>query len=397
MEKSKNANGSFSIKDADKRLQVLFEISNAVNSTTNLDELYVAIHKSLDKILKVNNFYIGKYDKINDTMAFPYCVDNVDKNPGPIMNFSKTNSLTRKVIEKKKPIIFYKEDLVKEAVIGTVPKIWLGAPLIVKKKVIGVIAIQDYISEDAYHKADLDILNSVSQHIAIALERKENDDTLREQGEILEKILESSPVGIALIENRVFKWVNNEIVKIYGYDSKKDFENKSVEMIYASKDDYERAGEIIRREFKEKAKVDFEYKNIKKDRSMFPAHIVLNSADNKDPLAWTIASITDMTEQKATEKEKIENEKLQGVLEMAGAVCHELSQPLQTILGYSELLVMDSDDDLINFDKSLDTIIDQANRIGKITKKLSGITKYQTIDYAGKTKIFDIWESDKDS
>ena len=107
-----------------------------------------------------------------------------------------------------------------------------------------------------------------------------------------------------------------------------------------------------------------------------------------------------MTEQKAAEQEKIENEKLQGVLEMAGAVCHELSQPLQTILGYSELLVMDindENDDMISFDKSLDTIIDQANRIGKITKKLSGITKYSTIDYAGSTKIFDIWEPDKDS
>ena len=397
MNKSKKADSSFSIKDADKRLQVLLEIANAVNSTTNLDELYKVIHKSLGKILKVDNFFIAKYDKKKDLVYAPYYIDQMDKIPGPILNFSKTPSLTRKVIETKEPIILFKEDLEKEELIGAIPKIWLGAPLIVKSKVIGAIAIQDYTSENAYHQGDLDILNSVSQHIAIALERKENDDTLREQGEILEKILESSPVGIALIENRVFKWVNNEIVKIYGYESKKDFENKSVEMIYASKEDYDKAGAIIKREFKEKEKVDFEYNQIKKDKSIFPAHIILNGADQNDPLAWTIASITDLTEQKDAEQEKIENEKLQGVLEMAGAVCHELSQPLQTILGYSELLVMDDNDDMINFDKSLDTIIDQANRIGKITKKLSGITKYQTIDYAGSTKIFDIWESGKDS
>jgi PAS domain S-box-containing protein len=397
MSKSKKVNSSFTIKDADKRLQVLFEIANAVNSTSNLDELYKVIHRSLGKILKVDNLYIGKYDEKKDIMTFPYLVDCEDKDPEPILNFSKTKSLTRKVVETKKPMIFYANDLANETIVATPPKVWLGAPLIVKNKVIGAIAIQNYISENAYHQGDLDILNSVSQHIALALERKENDDTLREQGEIIEKILESSPIGIALIENRVFKWVNNEIVKIYGYESKKDFENKSVEMIYASKEDFERVGEIIRRECKEKGKVDFEYNQIKKDKSIFPAHIVLNSADNDDPLAWTIASVTDLSEQKAAEQEKIENEKLQGVLEMAGAVCHELSQPLQTILGYSELLVMDNDDDMISFDKSLDTIIDQATRIGKITKKLSGITKYQTIDYAGSTKIFDIWESDKDS
>lgn len=388
----------FNIDDADKRLQVLFEISNAVNNTTNLDELYKAIHKSLGKILKVDNIYIGKYDKKEDVLTFPYFVDHETEHPGFIPNFISIPSLTRNVINEKKPILFNKEDLKKKGAIGVIPKIWLGAPLIVKNNVIGIIAIQDYTSEDTYQQRDLDILNSVSQHIALAIERKENDDTLKEQGEILEKILESSPVGIALIENRVFKWVNNEIVKIYGYDSKEDFENKSVEMVYGSKEDFIKAGEIITRACRKKAKADFEYNHVRKDKSSFPAHIVINSADNKDPLAWTIVSITDMTEQKAAEKEKIENEKLQGVLEMAGAVCHELSQPLQAILGYSELLVMDNDDgNMVNFDKSLDTIIDQAVRIGKITKKLSGITKYQTIDYAGSTRIFDIWEQDKDS
>ena len=398
MGKSKKTNDSFNIKDADKRLQVLFEISNAVNSTTNLDELYKAIHKSLGKILNVENLYIGKYDDKNNAMTFPYHVDNTDKNPGQILDFNDTSSLTRKVIETKKPIIFYKEDLEKEDIVGISPKIWLGAPLIVKNRVFGAIVIQDYVSENAYHQRDLDILNSVSQHIALALERKENNDTLKEQGEILEKILESSPVGIALVENRIFKWVNNEIVKIYGYKSKKDFENKSVEMIYASKEDYEKAGERIKAECQKKGKADFEYNQIRKDKTIFPAHIILNSADNEDPLAWTIASITDLSEQKAAEQEKIEHEKLQGVLEMAGAVCHELSQPLQTILGYSELLMMDNiDDDTSSFHKSLDTIIDQTTRIGKITKKLSGITKYKTVNYAGSTKIFDIWESEKDS
>ncbi|MCK5311872.1 MAG: GAF domain-containing protein [Desulfobacteraceae bacterium] len=398
MGKSKKTNSSFSIKDADKRLQVLFEISNAVNSTTNLDELYKVIHKSLEKILKVDNLYICKYDIKKDVMVLPYYIDTKDKNPELISNFSKTPSLTRKVIETKKPIIFYREDLEKEEVIGITPKIWLGSPLIVKNRVIGAIVVQDYISEDVYKKEDLYILNSVSQHIALAIERKENDDTLKEQGEVLEKILESSPVGIALVENRTFKWVNNEIVKIYGYKSKKDFENKSVEMIYPSKEDYKKAGEIIKSECSKNGKADFEYNHVRKDKTIFPAHIILNSADRKDPLSWTIASIKDLSEQKVAEQEKIEREKFQGVLEMAGAVCHELSQPLQSILGYSELLIMESnDDDMTNFNKSLDTIIEQTTRIGKITKKLSGITKYKTIDYAGDTKIFDIWEAEKNS
>ncbi len=41
------------------------------------------------------------------------------------------------------------------------------------------------------------------------------------------------------------------------------------------------------------------------------------------------------------QKEMREREKLQGLLEMAGAVCHELNQPLQVVSGFSEMLLMD--------------------------------------------------------
>ena len=40
-----------------------------------------------------------------------------------------------------------------------------------------------------------------------------------------------------------------------------------------------------------------------------------------------------------------EKEKLQGVIEMAGAVCHELNQPLQVVSALSELLIMDVEND----------------------------------------------------
>ena len=38
-------------------------------------------------------------------------------------------------------------------------------------------------------------------------------------------------------------------------------------------------------------------------------------------------------------------EKLQGVIEMAGAVCHEMNQPMQVVLGISELLLLNKLED----------------------------------------------------
>lgn len=59
-------------RNVDITIQVLFEISNAVTGTDNLDELYASIHISLNKILNLENFAIAIYHKEKDSMTFPY-------------------------------------------------------------------------------------------------------------------------------------------------------------------------------------------------------------------------------------------------------------------------------------------------------------------------------------
>jgi len=82
-------------------------------------------------------------------------------------------------------------------------------------------------------------------------------------------------------------------------------------------------------------------------------------------------------------------EKLQGVLEMAGAVCHELNQPLQSISGYSELLLLDMNEDDTKY-QTLQKIKIQVDRVAQLTQKIMKITRYQSKPYAGKSRIIDI-------
>jgi len=387
-------------RDLAGTIEVLFEISDAVTRTRDLDDLYRVIHKSLDKILNVNNFYIALLDEERDAVFFPYHVDEMDDDLEEILNFSREPACTGKVIKNRSPMIFYEQDILNLAremgkrPLCTVAKIWLGAPLIVKNRVIGAMAIQDYNSATAYQEQDLVLLNSISQHVALAIERKEAEEKIKDQRRIMEKILESSPVGIALVQNRKFKWVNAEMVQMFGYGDKEEIQNNSVRMVYSATRDYDYAGQAIYDSLMTHGTADYEIDVVKKDGTLFPAHIRINCTDNDDPMAWTIATVTDISQRKAVEEETYERERLQGVLEMAGAVCHEINQPLQAILGYSELLLLGPEPDIAK--KNLDSIKSQASRLGEITKRLSNITRYKTIEYPGNTKIVDIWGSDGD-
>ncbi|MCP3875324.1 MAG: response regulator [Desulfobacteraceae bacterium] len=83
-----------------------------------------------------------------------------------------------------------------------------------------------------------------------------------------------------------------------------------------------------------------------------------------------------------------EKEKFHGVLEMAGAVCHEMNQPLTVIMGLSEILLGDLPDDNSHADVLL-KIKGQAFRLGEITKKLMSVTQYKTKKYL-KRDIIDL-------
>ncbi len=83
-----------------------------------------------------------------------------------------------------------------------------------------------------------------------------------------------------------------------------------------------------------------------------------------------------------------ERERLQGVLEMAGAICHELNQPLQIVSGHCEILMMDMKKNAPHY-KTVETIKTNITRLGKLTQKIMQITSYQSKPYL-KQKIIDI-------
>lgn len=103
----------------------------------------------------------------------------------------------------------------------------------------------------------------------------------------------------------------------------------------------------------------------------------------------SVGVMLDLTEKNRATRDRLQKERLQGVLEITGAVCHEMSQPLQTILGHTELSLSNISPDNPAY-LSLTKISRQVDRMAAITHKLQNITRYETMDYDSSTKIIDI-------
>jgi len=182
--------------------QVLFNISNAVNTTSNLDELYKSIHQSLGRIIDVTNFWIGFYNKEKDSLTFNYIVDTIDK-PEKFMeltNISAPNSSSHAgfVIRSGKPVLHTKEQFIEELKMRgldplfTISAIWLGVPLKIKDEVIGVMAVHSFTNPNLYNQKDAEVMLSVSEQIALAIEKKRTEEALKESVESYRKAKEAA-------------------------------------------------------------------------------------------------------------------------------------------------------------------------------------------------------------
>ncbi len=104
-----------------------------------------------------------------------------------------------------------------------------------------------------------------------------------------------------------------------------------------------------------------------------------------------VAVLYDLTDKNRAAQDRLQKEKLEGVLETTGAVCHELNQPLQAASGYTEILAAQLDGHKAV--AYIEKVVAQLDRMRDITDKLQGITRVEVTEYAGDTKIIDIHKS----
>ncbi|HEY6626392.1 MAG TPA: GAF domain-containing sensor histidine kinase [Ignavibacteriaceae bacterium] len=163
----------------EKLRQIISEILEASNSEKNLSDLFKFIHTCIKKLMKADNFYIAYYKKDSALLTFPYFVDEEDTDSSA-KKLGK--GLTEYVLRTGKSALVdleMDEELRRRGeieLIGPQSPIWLGVPLKIMDKTIGVMVVQDYSNPNTYSLSEQKILDVISYPISRAIERKMMDE-----------------------------------------------------------------------------------------------------------------------------------------------------------------------------------------------------------------------------
>jgi len=208
---------------AERVQQATYRISEAALTAENLHALLTEVHRVVGELMPAHNFYVALYDDITDSLSFPYFVDEADPeydvHPRPLRR-----GMTEYVLRTGTPLLATPDvydQLVAQGeveLIGAPSIDWVGAPLVVKDRTIGVVAAQSYSEGVRYGPGDKEILIFVSSQIAMAVERKRAEDALRRQTDLLQQIVEHIPVMLVFLDpTGLIEWGNREWTRVLGF------------------------------------------------------------------------------------------------------------------------------------------------------------------------------------
>ncbi|MBF0204164.1 MAG: response regulator [Desulfamplus sp.] len=212
-------------------------------------------------------------------------------------------------------------------------------------------------------------------------ERRKIEIALRESSLWLNSMFDTLEEAV-IIQNpdKIIMNINPAAERMFGY-TKDEIKKRSTEIFHVDNKHYLTFQKIVTDAFLSGEPVSFEYKMLRKNGEIFPSEHSVSLLKNTDAkFIGILCVIRDMTAKKEAEKKLRESEQLNTVFEIAGTICHELNQPLMTISGYSELVMMDIDPKTSAYIK-LGKIQEQVERMAEITKRLMNISRYKTKKY----------------
>ncbi len=169
-------------KRAERLQNAIYQISEAVYATQDLTDLFTSIHKVIQQLMPAKNFYIAMYDESSNMVNFMYVSDEKDK-IGPAEKLG--NGLTAYVLRSGEPLLatpsVFSRLIEKKEIepLGTSAVDWLGVPLKIADRVVGVLAVQTYDESIRLEPRHKDILTVVSAQVAMAIERKQTEEHVR--------------------------------------------------------------------------------------------------------------------------------------------------------------------------------------------------------------------------
>ncbi|MCD4737904.1 MAG: GAF domain-containing protein, partial [Anaerolineae bacterium] len=158
-----------------EELVALNELAQALTSQLHVQAVLETTYQGAARLLDATNFYIAFCDEKIEELSFPLVMED-----GELVMWQarqmEQKGLTEHIMRQKQPLLIreHVEEWILQNLtgvgIGRASLSWLGAPLMIGDRVLGVIAVQSYTTPRVYDEHARDLLVSIAGQTAIAIQ-----------------------------------------------------------------------------------------------------------------------------------------------------------------------------------------------------------------------------------
>ncbi|MCP4537347.1 MAG: GAF domain-containing protein [Chloroflexi bacterium] len=156
-----------------RELAVLNELAQVLTARLSVEQVLDEMYRGVSRLLDTTNFYIGLYDSEKHEIHFALDVSESAQDEH-ITTISADQGTAGYIIRNRTSVLVHENlfDWFQEKGIEPVGEIalsWMGVPLIIGDRVLGVMAIQSYTTAYLYSEHDRELLTSIASQAAIAI------------------------------------------------------------------------------------------------------------------------------------------------------------------------------------------------------------------------------------
>lgn len=242
-------------------------------------------------------------------------------------------------------------------------------------------------------------IKSTSLHLASEIESMELTLLrLREDRDFLNDLIQDAIEGIIItnFDGQILVF-NKTTEKVLGFVSTEVVEKMRIQDLLPQDYAEDIIDEFNSKRFGSRATISMGKKFfVSKGREAIPVMLTARVVGKSQDFMGIIWQFVDMREViNAQEKLQELSENLEMARKkafaaaLAGTAAHEMNQPLQSIMGYVELLIRRTKEGTMEH-KYLVTINQECERMAQIIRNIANLTKYKIREYVGSAKIIDI-------
>jgi PAS domain S-box-containing protein len=316
-------------------LATVNSVGHALSSQLDPDALIELVGEQVRQTFEADIAYVALHDEVAGRIEFAYYYESGERRPEAPIEYGE--GLTSQILDSREPLLLNRrEQHDKLTSLGTPSLSFLGVPIVLGSRSIGVISVQSIEEEGRFGEQDVRLLSTIAANVGIAIQNARLFSEIDRQKQYFEMLVEVSPAAVVVMDadERVTGW-NPAAAALFGYASDEAVGRTIDELVVP--EDLRSESRDVTREALGQGRTRRITRRVDKDGSLLDVEMDLVPLRFDGDNAGFYAIYHDITElQRARQEAEAATQAKSAFL---ATMSHEIRTPMNAVIGMTDLLL----------------------------------------------------------